>query len=109
MPARYSDEEKAKIIEFVNNYDAKHGRGGKLRAVKKFKVAPLTLRAWLEKPEGRKIKIAKNAKSKTVTPELSNREKIATHINKIELFSNQIVGLKAKIEQEKADILRIIG
>ncbi len=45
---RYSPEEKQKIIDFIEEHNAKHGRGGQTRAGEEFGVAQLTLASWLK-------------------------------------------------------------
>jgi transposase-like protein len=45
---RYSPEEKKSVIDFVEAYNAKNGRGGQNQAAKKYKVSVLTVSAWLK-------------------------------------------------------------
>ncbi len=44
---RYSKAEKADIVKFVEDYDAKNGRGGIATAQRKFKVSYIALRNWI--------------------------------------------------------------
>jgi transposase-like protein len=46
---RYSTEEKAKIVAFVNEHNAKNKRGGQLTAAKKFGISQITIASWLKK------------------------------------------------------------
>lgn len=46
---RYSPEEKNKVVDFVKSFDKTHGRGGKAAAVKKFKLAPMTVGTWVKR------------------------------------------------------------
>ncbi len=68
---RYSDDLKKQVVEFVETYNSKNGRGGQSAAAKKFKVTPLTIATWLKaagaKKPGRKTvkKAAKKAAAKT--------------------------------------------
>ena len=52
---RYSDVEKAEILNFI----AGQGRGGATRAAKKFGISPLTLSNW-KKASGGSLKKAKS-------------------------------------------------
>lgn len=44
----YTDAQKFEVVSFVNAYNADHGKGGQSEAAKRFKVAPLTIAAWLK-------------------------------------------------------------
>ncbi|MCW1883392.1 hypothetical protein OKA04_01540 [Luteolibacter flavescens] len=46
---RYTEEEKAEILSFIENYG---GRGAQSAAAKKFKVSVLTLSNWRKKDDG---------------------------------------------------------
>lgn len=45
---RYSDEERANVLAFVEKTNADKGRGGITAASKKFGVTPLTISNWLK-------------------------------------------------------------
>lgn len=60
---RYSDAEKAEIIDFVNKMNSEKGRGGQSAASKKFKISPLTISSWLKK-SGAPKKVTKKAVKK---------------------------------------------
>lgn len=47
---RYSNEQKAQVVDFVNQYNEKHGRGGQSQAAKKFGLSVLTVASWLRSP-----------------------------------------------------------
>lgn len=49
---RYSSEEKTKIINWVNEYNSNHGRGGVANASKEFGVTQLTIGNWVKKASG---------------------------------------------------------
>jgi hypothetical protein len=44
---RYSQAQKKKVTQFVQEYDTKHGRGGIAAAQRQFKVSYIALRNWL--------------------------------------------------------------
>lgn len=58
---RYTPVEKAKILKFIEDYDAENGRGGQSAAAKKYGVSQLTLINW-KKSDGKPGKVAKPAK-----------------------------------------------
>ncbi|MCW1883562.1 hypothetical protein OKA04_02410 [Luteolibacter flavescens] len=43
---RYTLQEKADVLEFVDRYNAEHGRGGQTAATKKFQLSPLSISSW---------------------------------------------------------------
>ncbi len=43
---RYTANEKAEIIAFIDQVNAEMGRGGQTAASKKFKISPLTISGW---------------------------------------------------------------
>lgn len=45
---RYPDSLKKEVVSFVTKHNAEIGRGGQSAAVKKYKVTPLTIAAWLK-------------------------------------------------------------
>lgn len=45
---RYSNEEKAEILTFVDTHNAEKGRGGAAEASRKFNVSQLTIGNWLK-------------------------------------------------------------
>jgi len=45
---RYTDEQKAEVVNFVREHDKAHGRGGQSAAAEKFGVSTLTISKWLK-------------------------------------------------------------
>ena len=43
---RYTLQEKADVLDFVDRYNAEHGRGGQTAATKKFQLSPLSISSW---------------------------------------------------------------
>jgi hypothetical protein len=91
MPAkkiakRYTEEKKAEILDFIEKYNAEHGRGGQTVAVKKFGTTTLSINAWSKKlgkntkKPTKKVKKFKNPSKlierlKIVTSEIAKAEK----------------------------------
>lgn len=48
--ARYTIEQKNKVVDYVNEYNTIHGRGGQSQAAKKFGLSVLTVASWLRSP-----------------------------------------------------------
>jgi len=119
MPAagkRYTSKEKFKVVDFIKKYDAKHGRGGMNQASKKFKIAPLTIRAWMGK-RGQEVKgfepemeYRSVSKQKTSSAKLSgSKSNVMNHVKNIENYSKQIAELQARIEIEKTAISKALA
>lgn len=49
---RYTDQEKSKILAYVDSVNAKQKRGGQSAAAKKFGLSQLTLSKWLFARQG---------------------------------------------------------
>lgn len=121
---RYTDAEKQKIIDFVNEYNAAKGRGGAANASKKFGVSQLTVASWLKgkgvtkkkvkaaakkaakgarrgRPPGRKAKAAVVAAS-------SSRTKILAALGKADAViaakRKELDALEAQFEKLKASL-----
>lgn len=62
---RYSPDQKAEIIKFINEFNAANKRGGLKAASEKYGVTVVTLSAWMKKAGKPK---AKPATRKSTTP-----------------------------------------
>lgn len=97
---RYSAEEKQAVVDFVNEYNAKNGRGGQSRAAKQFGLSVLTVSSWLKNP-----KVSSRGGSAAVPAGL------AAKVNELIVVAGQITHaeaelgtLRAKYERLKASI-----
>ena len=113
MAKRYSDQEKSKILNHIDKYNADHGgRGGMADASKRFSVSFLTLRQWLGKVQTKKAPAAKKAYGAAYTKRSAEgnngnlKSKLQSHIDNIERYSRQISDLEAQIAKEKEAILK---
>ncbi len=107
---RYSVEEKAEIVSFIEAFDAKNKRGGMKAASDKYGVSVVTLSNWKKKGKGpkkrrakakkvsakRTVKTAALAKVVTDSPEaiLTRLQAIRSEIHKLE---KEYDGLKKKL------------
>lgn len=64
MAVRYDQKKKDEVVAFVENHNAKNGRGGQTAAVKKFKISPITIGSWLEKAGSKSVGKKKRATAK---------------------------------------------
>lgn len=48
--ARYTIDQKNKVVDYVNEYNTVHGRGGQSQAAQKFGLSVLTVASWLRSP-----------------------------------------------------------
>lgn len=48
---RYSEQEKAEIIGYVNEVNSAKGRGGVAAAVRKYKASPISINSWIKKSD----------------------------------------------------------
>jgi transposase-like protein len=44
---RYTAAEKVEVLNWVNDYNVTHGRGGVANASKKFEITQLTIHNWV--------------------------------------------------------------
>ena len=97
---RYTDEEKSKILRFVNQVNQDKGRGGVSAAVREFGISPITVNGWLrnQKDVGPTLPLPKNASAVEVFQRLADLHS-AIEIKKEEL---------EKMEKEYADLKKKI-
>ncbi|MDF1810622.1 MAG: hypothetical protein P1V20_00340 [Verrucomicrobiales bacterium] len=80
MATRYSDQTKQEVVQFVKDYDAKHGRGGQSAAKKKYKINPISIKKWCvdqgyaSGPTRKKKAAAKPAAAKRATRKPAKRK-----------------------------------
>ncbi|MEC5125923.1 hypothetical protein VSU19_04135 [Verrucomicrobiales bacterium BCK34] len=49
MAKRYDQKTKDEVVSFIQAFNQENGRGGQSAAAKKWKLNPITVKAWLEK------------------------------------------------------------
>lgn len=85
---RYSPEHKKSVVDFVEAYNAKNGRGGQNQAAKKFKLSVLTVSAWLK---------AAGAKKPSRTKTTGKAPKAAKVAKKASKGSGDLAAFKAAL------------
>ena len=86
---RYTKAQKQEIIKFVQDYDAKNGRGGIATAQRKFKISYIALRNWLAGAT-----MANGKKGVGIGPVLAN----------ILILKNQIKDLERSVRKLKKQV-----
>ncbi|MDA8909087.1 hypothetical protein N9I65_02810 [bacterium] len=49
MAIRYDQKTKDEVVAFITRYNEENGRGGQSAAAAKWKLNPITVKAWMEK------------------------------------------------------------
>jgi hypothetical protein len=76
---RYTEAEKAKVFEFIDEVNAKKKRGGQRHAAKKFGISLLTISNWLKNRKGytastKRLEVLEELASLAATLESKERE-----------------------------------
>lgn len=105
MAKRYDQRTKEKVVSFVKQYNAEHGRGGQSAAVKKFSVNPITIRSWLDtldstsSPGGKK---KRNGKPSTSSP--PEQDSVILTLERMQEIQDEIGKLQKEYEKLKSSI-----
>lgn len=103
---RYTDKQKAEIIDFVNKVNSEKGRGGQTIASKKFKISPITISSWLKKSGAKKTTGKKRSlpakASKTSASKTSSTSSFGKKLAKLQSLNKQI-------ERAEADLAKMKG
>ena len=97
---RYTSAEKAEVLKWVNDYNAKHGRGGVANASKHFGITQLTIHNWVRQGggavSGRSLKI--NANQADVLRDLANLlDEIAKHETELQELKKKYSELQREL------------
>jgi hypothetical protein len=105
---RYSAEEKSKVVAFVNDYNAKNGRGGQLTAANKFKISQLTIATWLKKSGGKSTgKAASKSAGKSSSSQGSMQKKLSAMLTlgqEIEKLESSLKSKRSQFDKIKASL-----
>ncbi len=95
---RYSTEKKAEVVNWVNDYNAKNGRGGVANASKHFDVTQLTISNWEKKAGGGKRgKVTKVANPGALRELADLVEQIAVKEDELKTMQKRYNALAKKI------------
>ncbi len=97
---RYTDEEKSKILRFVNQVNQDKGRGGVTAAVREFGISPITVNGWLrnQKELGPTLPLPKNASAVEVFQRLADLH------SSIEAKRDELTRMEKEYEELKKKI-----
>lgn len=98
---RYTEAEKKKVLNFVEQVNKTKGRGGITAAVKEFKITALTISNWMKKASPLGISTGRVARSKDVSGVLKEladlHEKIAACESELNELQREYRTLKNKL------------
>ncbi len=97
---RYSKEEKQEVVDFVTEYNDSHnGRGGVVKAVKKFGMTAVTIKGWLDISAAPNIVGLSTPKGSNIFNQLGElHEEIAKREVELEALKKQFELLKKKAD-----------
>ena len=88
---RYTEEQKEKILAFVDEVNEAKGRGGPAAAKKKFGISPITLTSWQKKRKGGNLRPSKSEK-----PQKNPLRRMADILEEIQAAETQIQTLQSE-------------
>ncbi len=105
--ARYTTQQKQQVVDFVHEYNAKHGRGGQSQAAKKFALSVLTVASWLRSP---KLSVsAKAGKAGSVpagiNPKVASLIEVSDQLRKAEA---EVTRLRAQYDELRSSIQSLL-
>lgn len=109
---------RKKALEFIEQYNAEHGRGGITAAAKKYKVHPITVGHWVKEgmPEGGPSvsapKKSSAKKSRKAAPQRQqaaaavtvDKNSVMSRIEEIQDLESQIANLQTRVAEIKGEI-----
>ncbi len=106
---RYTPEEKAEILGFVEKHNAENGRGGQSAAAKKFGISQLSIASWLKsdgapasRGRGKKAGVPiVSTKGGNYSAKLKTLTSLASQIDRAE---GDLAKLKSKFQALKASL-----
>ena len=94
---RYSKEEKQKVVDFVNQYNADHnGRGGVANATKEFSITAMTIKSWMDKSVKAGVTIPRKGGKANIYQQLADLQNI------IEDKETELTSLKRRFDNLKS-------
>ena len=105
--ARYTTAQKQQVVNFVHDYNAKHGRGGQSQAAKKFELSVLTVASWLRSP---KLSVSPKAGKAGampagISPKVAALIEVSDQLRKAE---SEVTRLRAKYDELRSSIQSLL-
>ncbi|MDF1824565.1 MAG: hypothetical protein P1U68_07975 [Verrucomicrobiales bacterium] len=117
MAIRYDQKTKDEVVAFITKYNEENGRGGQSAAAAKWKLNPITVKAWMEKAgvssPGKSSKKKKKAGKPAAAPKVSRAAKaapkaatgsISSSLKRMVEIQEQIQSLQSEYESLKATL-----
>lgn len=112
MAIRYDQKTKDEVVSFIQNYNEENGRGGQSAAAKKWKLNPITVKAWMEKAgvsspakSGKKKKKNGSAKA-AASPRKANGspKSVSAALKRMVQLQEQIEALQSEYNSLKSSL-----
>ncbi len=107
MAVRYDQKTKDEVVAFIQEYNAKNGRGGQSAAAEKYKISPITIANWLKKAgvkKGRKTKAKTKASSGP-----ARARKAAPSTSSVTDVLQRMAAIQAEIDSLQAEFDQLKG
>lgn len=98
---RYTPEEKAAVLTYIEEVNLQQGRGGQTAATKKFKISPLTISHWLRQSMSPPIEKTKGGNRTATAAKLEKLVELHTQITEKE---KNLATLRQQFDKLKASI-----
>ena len=95
---RYTPDERQQVLEFVEEHNVEHGRGGMTTAVKHFGISAVTIRSWLND------NVASTAGA-SPSHEGDVYRHIAVLVDEVHMLTAKLEDKKAELEKLRASVL----
>ncbi len=105
--ARYTTQQKQQVVDYVHEYNAKHGRGGQSQAAKKFALSVLTVASWLRSP---KLSVSSKAGKASsvpagINPKVASLIEVSDQLRKAEA---EVTRLRARYDELRSSIQSLL-
>ncbi|MCG8601100.1 MAG: hypothetical protein MI807_13235 [Verrucomicrobiales bacterium] len=112
MAQRYDQKTKDEVVAFIQSFNEENGRGGQSAAAKKYKLNPITVRAWMEKAgvatPGKSSRKKKKGGRKTAASNSIRRsaapKSTSAALKRMVKLQEQIEDLQSEYESLKASL-----
>jgi hypothetical protein len=108
MAKRYDQKTKDGVVAFIQKYNDENGRGGQSAAAKKYKLNPITIRAWMEKAgvasPGKSSKKAGRKASAAPSRKASAPKSTSAALKRMVKLQEQIEALQAEYDSLKSTL-----
>jgi hypothetical protein len=106
---RYTEEEKAEILNFIDTFNKENGRGGQTAAIEKYKTSAISIGNW-RKGSGKKAKAAGKAgkATKAAKKKFRNPAKLIDRLHEVTKEIDKAETLLKKLTSEAKELRKEI-